>query len=577
MYKLRPYQQESVDKTIEHFRKTIDPAVVVLPTGAGKSLVIAELAKIANGRVLVLAHVKELVEQNHQKYESYDLEAGIYSAGLNRKDSSKKVIFGSIQSIARADDEFFENFSLVIIDECHRVSISGDTQYHKVISKLKEGSKRLCILGLTATPYRLGLGWIFNFHHKGHMKTDADRFFKKCIFELPLSFMIKNGYLTPPIKVDAPVACYDFSSLDEAGHAQREIEKILHDQARVTPGIVGHIMEESTERNGVMIFASTVRHANEILSNLPKDISVIVTGETPQIERDEIIRKFKVREYKYLVNVSVLTTGFDAPHVDLIAVLRPTESVSLYQQIVGRGLRLSEGKEDCLILDYTGQDHNLFSPEVGEYRPCEDTEPVDILCPQCGITNIFWGKKDEFGEVVEHFGRQCQGAHELEENGELKLIKCGYRFRFKECDKCGAENDIAARNCRECDHILSDPDSKLKEAMQLKDAHIMKPDSMYFFDSPDKKGNTRLEVRYYDLDGEHLSEFFYMGDYSSNGAFYHGFVKRHLRNPGVGEKKLRFETPESVIEQSELFRMPKFVIARHAKHFWKVREKIFLS
>lgn len=575
MYKLRPYQQEAVDKTIEHFRKTIDPAVVVLPTGAGKSLVIAELAKIARGRVLVLAHVKELVEQNHSKYESYDLVAGIYSAGLNRKEATDKVIFGSIQSVARADDDFFKDFSLVIIDECHRVSTDGQTQYQSVISKLQKNSQRLCILGLTATPYRLGLGWIYNFHHKGLMKTDEERFFKKCIYELPLSYMIKHKYLTPPIKIDAPVACYDFSILDDRGHTLKEIEAILYDQSRVTPGIINHILEESKARAGVMIFASTVRHAKEILEILPHDSSVLVTGETPQSERDEIILRFKAREFKYLVNVSVLTTGFDAPHVDLIAVLRPTESVSLYQQIVGRGLRLSEGKKDCLILDYTGQDHDIFSPEVGDQKPAPDTEAVEVLCPECGTENIFWGKKDDFGNIIEHFGRKCQGAHENEVTGEIE--RCSYRFRFKECDKCGAENDVAARECFECQNILSDPDKKLKEAMQLKDAHIMRPDSMYFFDSPDKKGRSRLEVRYYDLDGEYLSEFYYMGDYSSNGAFFHNFVKKHLKNPGVLEKRLRLDSPESVIDQSDLFRIPQFVIARHVKHFWKIREKIFIN
>ena len=134
MYKLRPYQQEAVDKTISYFQRTHDPAVIVLPTGAGKSLVISEIAKKANGRVLVLAHVKELVEQNYKKYISYKLEAGIYSAGLNKKDSTQKVIFGSIQSVARANNTFFSNFSIVIIDECHRINDDNQTQYQTTIS-----------------------------------------------------------------------------------------------------------------------------------------------------------------------------------------------------------------------------------------------------------------------------------------------------------------------------------------------------------------------------------------------------------------------------------------------------------
>ena len=184
VYKLRPYQQEAVNSVVKHFKKTRDPAVIVLPTGSGKSLVIAELAKIARGRVLALAHVKELVEQNHEKYEKYQLKAGIYSAGMNRKDSEEKVLFGSIQSVARAKASFFQSFSLLVIDECHRVSLDGKSQYFKVIKKLREINSQICILGLTATPYRLGLGWIYQYNHKGYLNTLEARLFKKCIFDI---------------------------------------------------------------------------------------------------------------------------------------------------------------------------------------------------------------------------------------------------------------------------------------------------------------------------------------------------------------------------------------------------------
>jgi DNA repair protein RadD len=227
MYKLRSYQQEAVDNTLNYFRKKRDPALIVLPTGAGKSLVIAELAKIAKGRVLVLAHVKELVEQNHDKFLSYGLEAGIYSAGLNQKDTSEKVIFGSIQSVARAKDDFFDSFTLVIIDECHRVSDDNESQYLTVINKLKERNDGLCILGLTATPYRLGLGWIYEYNQNGEMKTQEKRFFKQCVFELPISYMIKHKFLTPPVKVDIPVTSYDFSELTHKGkmYTTADVEK----------------------------------------------------------------------------------------------------------------------------------------------------------------------------------------------------------------------------------------------------------------------------------------------------------------------------------------------------------------
>lgn len=573
MYTLRPYQEESVQRTVSHFQKSLDPAVVVLPTGAGKSLVIAELARIARGRVLVLAHVKELVEQNHAKYESYDLKAGIYSAGLSRKDSNSKVIFGSIQSVARAKDDFFKDFSLLIIDECHRVSLESDTQYQKVISKLQENSNRLCILGLTATPYRLAMGWIYNYHYHGIRKSELECFFKRCVYELPLSYMIRHNYLTPPIKIDSPVACYDFSSLEVGAMGRfepKEIEEILFEQKRATPGIIAHIVEQAKDRKGVMIFTSTVRHAKEIMEYLPEDQSTLVVGETNLKEREEIISRFKRQEIKFLVNVSVLTTGFDAPHVDLIAILRPTESISLYQQIVGRGLRLFEGKKDCLILDYTGQDHDIFMPEVGETKPSGDSEIVQVLCPLCGHGNIFWGKTDETGAVLEHYGRKCQGAFEDEDTGEIEY--CDFRYRFKECEQCGCENDIAARNCRQCQAVLVDPDKKLKEAMELKDAHVLRCDHMTISVGKDKNSRERLEIRYYDVDANYLSEFYLFESKSHKAAFFHTFTRYHLKNPGA---KVFFSSASEVAKGIGLFRFPKFVIARKKERFWKVREKVF--
>jgi DNA repair protein RadD len=277
--------------------------------------------------------------------------------------------------------------------------------------------------------------------------------------------MIQNKYLTPPIKIDSPVAGYDFSSLKLKGDSFKlsEIEHVLKDQERVTPGIIANIIEMATDREGVMIFTSSVRHAQEIMTHLPEEISAMVVGDTAGPERDAIIKKFKDKKLKFLVNVSVLTTGFDAPHVDLIAILRPTESVSLYQQIVGRGLRLAPGKKDCLILDYTGVGHDIFRPEIDEDKPSAESVPVEVICPECGHPNDFWGIKDPDGDLVEHFGRKCRGASE--DPKTLKITPCNFRFRFKRCASCGTENDIAARICSGCQATLVDNDKKLKEAM----------------------------------------------------------------------------------------------------------------
>ena len=574
MYKLRLYQQQAVDSTLAHFRKSRQPALIVLPTGAGKSLVIAELARLAKGRVLVLAHVKELVEQNHAKFESYGLEAGIYSAGLCRKDVSEKVIFGSIQSVARAVNEIFKDISILIIDEAHRVSDDEESQYFQVINKLKSLNPKVCILGLTATPFRLGLGWIYEYNYKGEIKTEKERFFKKCIYELSLKYMIKNKFLTEPVKINTPVTHYDFSSLNlksvTTSFNVNEIETILKDQSKLTPIIIQNIVDIAKDRQGVMIFTSSVRHAEEVLEHLPKDKSEIVLGGTEISKRDEIISKFKNKELKYLVNVSVLTTGFDAPHVDLIAILRPTESVSLYQQIVGRGLRLAEGKEDCLILDYTGIVHNLFLPEIGEDKPREDTVPVDVECPKCGFVNNFWGIVDMDGDVVEHFGRKCKGG--VEDSSTGKIVKCGYLFRFKLCDACGAENDLSAKACSKCNQVLVDNVEKVQQAMKLKDAFVLRPDTMTFEEGVDKRGNARLEIKYYDLDAKYLTEYFYLNNQNQRKAFYYNFTRFHNKLP---EKRLNIQRVDDVIDFKHKFRMPMFVIARKNQKWWKVTEKVF--
>ena len=574
MYKLRDYQQDAVDNVLKFFRTQRSPAVVVLPTGAGKSLVIAELARIAKGRVLVLAHVKELVEQNHEKYESYGLKAGIFSASLGKKDWNQKAIFGSVQSVARAPDEFFEDFSLLVIDECHRVASDNDTQYQEVIQKLNQKNPGLCVLGLTATPYRLGLGWIYEYSQTGERKSEQERYFKQCVFELPLSYMIKNRFLTVPVKIDIPVTCYDFSSLSETGrlYTAEEVEEILKNQNRLTPLIIANIIDitERYQRQGVMIFSASVKHAEEILSYLPSGQARMVIGDTDLSQRDRIIDDFKAKKFKYLVNVSVLTTGFDAPHVDVIAILRPTESTSLYQQIIGRGLRLSAGKKDCYVLDYTGMGHDIYAPDVSDKRPAKDTVPVQVPCPACGFENSFWGYADSDGVVLEHFGRKCRGSKP--DPSTYLLIPCGYRFRLKLCHACGSENDITAKNCAQCATPLVDAEAKLKQAKLSKNAHVMTPDRITFEERTDKNGNPFLEVRYFDYDGQSVAEAHFFGNPTSIKKFNINFLRSHLRRP---ELAVEFKSPRDVIKYQPLFRLPAFVVLRKQEHFWRVTEKIF--
>ena len=571
-FTLRPYQQEAVDATLNHFRKSDESAVIVLPTGAGKSLVIAELARLARRKILVLTHVKELVEQNHAKYQSYGLSGGIFAAGLKRKENHHQVTFASVQSVAANLDQFRDEYSLVIIDECHRVSGEETSQYQRIIELLRQQNDSLKVLGLTATPYRLAMGWIYRYHYRGFVRgtdDEQDKPFRHCIYELPLSYMINRGYLTRPELVNAAVAQYDFSTLtqDRFGeYAEKDVNQLLSKHQRVTRAIIEQVMEMAAERQGVMIFAATVQHAQEIAGYLPEQETALVTGATDLRDRDRLIQRFKQRQLKYLVNVSVLTTGFDAPHVDLIAILRPTQSVSLYQQIVGRGLRLDEGKQDCLVIDYAGNHVNLHHPEVGEPKPNPDSEPVQVFCPGCGFANIFWGKTDSDGRVVEHYGRRCQGLLESIEDDAGRPQQCDYRFRFKECPHCGGENDIAARNCGHCHQAIIDPDDQLRDALKLKDAMVIRCAGISLAGEGQK-----LRITYHGEDGEELRESFDFSKPAQRAVFNKLFGRRFAS----GQAPKVFARANEVLEMQVLLPAPDFVIARKQKHYWQVQGRGF--
>ncbi|GKV95419.1 DEAD/DEAH box helicase [Pectobacterium aroidearum] len=570
-FTLRPYQREAVSATLDYFRRHTQPAVIVLPTGAGKSLVIAELARLARGRVLVLAHVKELVAQNHAKYCAWGLDADIFAAGLQQRESQGKVVFGSVQSVARNLDQFDNAFSLLIIDECHRISDDDNSQYQQIIQHLQKANPQLRLLGLTATPYRLGKGWIYQYHYHGMIRGDERCLFRDCIYELPLRYMIKHGFLVQPDRLDMPVVQYDFSKLAARSNglfSEADLNLELKRQQRITPHIISQVVDYAQTRRGAMIFASTVEHAKEITTLLPAGQAALVSADTPAAERDALIDAFKQQSLKYLVNVAVLTTGFDAPHVDLIAILRPTESVSLYQQIVGRGLRLYPGKTDCLILDYAGNPHDLYTPEVGNSKPHAGSKPVQIFCPVCGFANLFWGKTTPDGDVIEHYGRRCQGW-EMAENGQRQ--QCDFRFRFKVCPHCGAENDIAARRCHQCDEVLVDPDDMLKAALNLKDALVLRCSGMSFEQGQDAKGEW-LKIIYHDEDGADVSERFRLHSTAQRHVFLQQFLRVHQRAPGT---PFNWQHAADVIAQQALLRAPDFVVARKHGKFWQIREKLF--
>ena len=560
---LRDYQQQAVDAAVAHFKQSSKSAVLVLPTGAGKSIVIAELARIANGNVLVLTHVKELVAQNAEKVGLLTKAANIYSAGLKQKKANGKTVVASVQSASRALTKFDQAFSLVIIDECHRVSTEPTSQYQQLLTHLRTKNPQIKLLGLTATPYRLGLGWIYRHHYHGKIGNTDKPIFEKCIFELPMRPLIKKGYLTQPTIFDGLSAQYDFSNLapvETNEYSPTEVDNLLHHQGRATTAIIKQVKQLAQHRQGVLIFAATVRHADEIMA-LMDDDAALITAKTPHFERDNIIERFKAKKLKFIVNVAVLTTGFDAPHVDLIAILRPTASVSLFQQMIGRGLRLADNKADCLVIDYAANGYDLFYPEVGQAKPNSKSVPVQVHCPVCHFANTFWGLVDANGDIIEHFGRRCQGL--IDDNQQ-----CDFRFRSKSCPDCGAENDIAARICQTCQSTLIDPDKRLKQVLNAQHHHLFKCQEMLLLCQDEK-----LVIQYIDIEGNDFEQTFQFSTLAQRRAFYAVFVLSHTRTPGLLHPK--YNQANDVLADKERFRKPDLLLLKKNKYRWDLIDSFF--
>lgn len=488
---LRPYQREAVDEIMSWVRTTTDPCLIEAATGAGKSMIVAEVARQVHStsgkRVLCLAPSAELVEQNRAKYIATGNPASLFSASAGGVSLRHPVVFGTPMTVKNKISRFGSDFAMVILDEAHGLTPTVKT----IIECIAEKNPRLRVVGMTATPYRMNDGYIYRMDVDDKpVHATRDPYFTKLVYRIGARMLIEQGYLTPP--VIGKIGSDKYQTLDMALNARGQFEKAdvdraYHGHGRKTAGIIADIVEKSRNRRGVMIFAATVQHAEECMASLPPGMSAMVTGKTQTDERRRIIKAFKEQRIKYIVNVSVLTVGFDAPHVDVVALLRATESVGLLQQIIGRGLRLYEGKEDCLLLDYAENierhcpDGDVFDPKIKAGPTSGESVTIKCLCPSCGTENEFKARKndegfeiDEYGYFVDldgnristdhgdmpaHYGRRCQALHRVAGG---TFVQCHERWTSKECPSCGADNDIAARFCSECKAEIVDPNEKLR-------------------------------------------------------------------------------------------------------------------
>jgi DNA repair protein RadD len=350
---LRDYQQRTIDQLYAWFAAgNQGNPCLVLPTGSGKSHIVAALCKDAlqkwpQTRVLMLTHVKELIEQNAEKMRQHwpGAPMGIYSASIGRRQLGEPITFAGIQSI-RTKAQEVGHIDLILIDECHLVSHKDEGGYRTFLAELQAINPALRVVGLTATPYRLGHGLI----------TDAPAIFADLIEPVSIEELVFRGYLSK-LRSKVTGARLDVSKVKKRGgeYIEADLQRAV-DTDDQNHAVVREVISRAEDRKAWLFFCTGVAHAQHVAEVLQKYgiAAACVTGDTPKSERAAILADFKAGKLRALTNANVLTTGFDYPDIDLIAMIRPTMSPSLYVQMAGRGMRPKSHTNHCLVLDFAG-------------------------------------------------------------------------------------------------------------------------------------------------------------------------------------------------------------------------------
>lgn len=355
-YQLRNYQKDAVQVGVDFFKqKKPKPGLIVAACASGKSLIIANIAKELSENVLILQPSIELLKQNYDKYVSYGNEASIYSAGGGFKDIGK-VTFATLGSV-KNHLELFNDFTCIIIDEAHNYPPSDDGMFKKLTSSIKN----VKILGLTATPFRLKTYQPFKTiprHTKLKMlDVTKPKIFSQYLYTIQIHTLYSMGFLSPLKYIDLAFdACKLKNTSSGLDYTDESMVESFNDNDMLNK--IKLISEKSKgKRNHGLIFVPTLEVANQIYQNL--DSSIIISSKLSKKERELYLNEYIKGKYRWAINVGTLTTGFDFPAIDIIIMARPTNSLALYMQILGRGIRLFTGKKDCIVVDLVNN-HQKF-------------------------------------------------------------------------------------------------------------------------------------------------------------------------------------------------------------------------
>ena len=394
---LRPYQKNTISELYDYLRtekKTKNPCLV-LPTGSGKSIVIAKVAKhfhkAGKGRFLMLTHVSELIEQNYEKVCQFvdKSDVGIYSSGLKRREKDRKITFAGIQSIA---NKRTPDFGVIMVDEAHLINTKVEGNYRKFLAKHPEA----VVIGLTATPYRM---------NNGYINEGDESLFDDLIYPdgTNIAELIKDGYLSR-LKSKGSEIGFSMKGVKKTNgdFNKKQMNEVLNKQKDIE-NCVKEIIERTQDYKHVIVFCAGIEHTENVAFEFSKngETSGFVHGKCK--DRDAIIDAFKKGFIKFLTNPNILTTGFDFPDIDCVVMLRPTHSTALYVQMVGRGMRLKSHTDHCMVLDYVGNierhgsllDLNVRGKTEAMKRCPNCMEIIKSTCSQCPECDFEFVKNED--------------------------------------------------------------------------------------------------------------------------------------------------------------------------------------
>lgn len=448
----RPYQQECLDVAIAELRASINPVLLNVATGGGKSLINSFLAEwgVSQGfDVLCITSFAELVDQNSDELTDQGNHNSIFCATLNQKKYRSKIVVATPQSLWSTIKDGnhplrSRSFGLVLIDEVHRVNPNDDaTVYMKIINHYQMINPELRFCGFSGSCMR---GLDDPIYGEGKM-------FDRLHYSIGFNDLVQEGFLVPPVfGKNEHEDDFDYSEVkqNKAGKFDKsQIEFVAKDNSKTTR-IIKKVLIDTADSYGVFIFCATHEQCLHVMGMLP-DTARLITGTMNSKLRMKYMAEAKAGKVKYLVNINCLTTGINLPHFEDIVYLRLTESPVFFIQSIGRGSRLSPAtnKRFFTVYDYAGNcdkfqginDEALAGAILKDNDEAKEAK-LDICCPICETMNT-------------QYDRRCRGFKDS--------VRCSHMFIFRECPMCRERCDVSAKACPHCEYSLHDYNKHLNE------------------------------------------------------------------------------------------------------------------